>query len=98
MIKTYNRTMFISNEELQKAKVTLYLTEDVKWEARDEDETSITYTGLVSWSIVSGEDAAEIEKDLATEELDECNEYLVLEFNDGTTATFRNSHVDMFIR
>ena len=98
MIKTYNRTMFISNEELQKAKVTLYLTEGVKWESRDEDETSITYTGLVSWSLVNGEDAAEIEKDLATEELDECNEYLVLEFNDGTTATFRNSHVDMFIR
>lgn len=98
MRKTYDRTMFISNVELQKAKVILYLTKNVKWESGEEEETVVTYTGLVRWSIVSAEDAVEIEKDLATEELDECNEYLILEFNDGTSATFRNSHVDMFIR
>ena len=97
MIKTYDRTMCITNEELQKAKVKLYVTEGIKWQT-DEEEKEIIYTGLVRWSIVSNEDAVEIEKDLNENERDEYGEYLVLEFNDGTTATFRNSHVDMFIR
>lgn len=98
MKKVYDRTMFISNEELQKAKVIICITEGLKWESHDEEEEERIYTGLVRWSIVSAEDAVEIEKDLPTELLDECNEYLVLEFNDGTIVVFRNSHVDMFIR
>ena len=97
MKTTYNRTMLMDNEKLQKAIVTLDITTGVKWEAPGE-ETTITYTGLTQWSIVSGEDALEIEADLSESEKDEYHEYLVLEFNDGTTATFRNSHVDMFIR
>lgn len=96
MIKTYNRTMFISNEELQKVKVRLYVTEGLKWQ--DDNEKEIVYTGLTKWSIVSDEDAFEIERNLHEDEKDEYHEYLVLEFNDGTTATFRNSHVDMFLR
>lgn len=96
MIKTYERTMFMTNEELQKATVRLYITRGLKWEDRDEME--VTYTGLTKWSIVNGDDAIEIEKDFSEGEWDECHEYLILEFNDGTTATFRNSHVDMFVR
>ena len=99
MTKTYDRTMFITNEELQKTTIRLYVSEGCKYLARgEEEEKEITYTGLTRWSIVSSDDAAEIERDLSEEEKDEFNEYLVLEFNDGTTATFRNSHVDMFIR
>lgn len=96
MKNTYTRTMFITEEELPKMKVRLYVTEGLKWE--DSNETEVVYTGLVKWSIVNGVDAAEIEKDLAENEIDEHHEYLILEFNDGTTATFRNSHVDMFLR
>lgn len=96
MTTTYERTMFISNEELPKVKVRLYVTEGLKWE--DDNETEVVYTGLVRWSIVNDEDALKIEENLNDNEKDEYHEYLVLEFQDGTTATFRNSHVDMFLR
>lgn len=96
MTRTYNRTLFMTNEELQKATVKLFVTEGLKWE--DENEKEVNYTGLKSWSIVDGEDAKEIENQTDGSCIDENHEYLVLEFNDGTTATFRNSHVDMFIR
>ena len=96
MKRTYTRIMCINNEELQKATIRLYITEGLKWEDRNEKE--ITYTGLKSWSIIDGEDAKAIEAETDGSCIDEYHEYLVLEFNDGTTATFRNSHVDMFIR
>ena len=96
MKTTYNRTMLMDNEKLQKATVTLDITTGAKWEAPSE-EITVTYTGLTQWSIISDEDALEIEANLSESEKDERHEYLVLEFNDGTTATFRNSHVYMFI-
>lgn len=98
MTKTYDRTMFISNEELQKATVRLYITKGLKWE--DDKEVEVTYTGLKSWTIVNEYDGLkfEIENNLSEAEKDEYQEYLILEFKDGTTVSFKNSHVDMFIR
>lgn len=96
MKRTYTRTMFMTNEELQKATVKLFITEGLKWE--DANEKEVKYTGLKSWSIIDGEDAKQIEAETDASCIDENHEYLVLEFVDGTTATFRNSHVDMFIR
>lgn len=96
MTRKFTRTMFMTNEELQKATVKLYITEGVKWE--DSNEKEIHYTGLKSWSIVDGEDAKEIEAETDGSCIDENHEYLILEFVNGTTTTFRNSHVDMFIR
>lgn len=96
MKRTYNSTMFITAEELQQATVKLYVTKGLKCE--DRNETEIIYTGLKQWSIVDGEDAKLIEAETDGTCIDENHEYLVLEFVDGTEATFRNSHVDMFIR
>lgn len=95
MRATYDRTMFITKEELPKVKVRLFITQGVKWE--DDNETEVIYTGLVKWSIIDGEDATELEKVLCIDE-DERHEYLVLEFEDGKVITLRNSHVDMFLR
>lgn len=95
MKKTYAHTMCMTNEELQKATVKLYITEGVKWENRGE-EKEVKLTGLKSWSIVDGFEAAKIET--LINDIDEHHEYLILEFVSGTISILRNSHVDMFIR
>ena len=100
MTRTYERTMMI--EDLSKATVTIYLYEGCKLTAKSAEdlgeEKEITYTDLKNWSIVDGEDATEIENHTDGSCIDEYHEYLVLRFVDGSEATFRNSHVDMFIR
>ena len=106
MIRTYERTMMI--EDLSKATVRIYLYKGCKYyegckyiakSAEDlGEEKEITYTGLKNWSIVDSEDATEIENHTDGSCIDEYHEYLVLRFVDGSEVTFRNSHVDMFIR
>lgn len=96
MIKTYTGTIF--NPDLTKATIKLHVHEAVKLEATEEDERVATYRNVKAWSIVNGEDAEEIEKYTDGSCIDELHEYLVLHFADGETSTYRNSHVEMFIR
>lgn len=96
MTRTYNRTTFTEN--LAEVKVTLFVYENSKYTGNVGEERMVQYTGLKQWSIVDGEDAKEIEEYTDGSCIDEMHEYLVLEFTDGTTSTFRNSHVDMFLR
>lgn len=96
MTRTYNRTTFTEN--LAEVKVTLFVYENSKYTGNVGEERMVQYTGLKQWSIVDGEDAKEIEEHTDGSCIDEMHEYLVLEFTDGTTSTFRNSHVDMFLR
>ena len=95
MKKTYTSTMM--HTDLTKATIEIDVHEALKWEATPEDEKVVTYNGIEAWSIVSDEDAAEIESMTDESGIDEYHEYLVLYFTNGETATFRNSHVDMFI-
>lgn len=95
MKRTYTRTMM--HADLTKVTVEIEVHEALKWEATQEDEKVVTYNGIEAWTIVSDEDAAEIESMTDASGIDEYHEYLVLHFANGETATFRNSHVDMFI-
>lgn len=45
---------------------------------------------------MGGKEAEEVEKDFIGNPLDELQEYLILSFTNGETATFRNSHTDLF--
>lgn len=99
---TYTETLFV--DDLTTAEVTILVYNRCKYSLRntknDVDEKPIrhTYTGLTSWDIINGGvEAKSIEEDLYEEDFDEQHEYLILHFENGETATFRNSHVDLFI-
>lgn len=99
MKRTYTRTLFIEN--LADVKVRIFLHEGCKYTAKTEDdlgeEKEIIYNGITAWDLIEGgEEAEEIEAN--SDIVDEFHEYLVLHLTDGTTATYRNSHVDMFLR
>lgn len=96
MVKTYEKTLFIEN--LANANVKIYLYENSKYSSIVGNEKEINYTGLKSWCIIDGEDAETIENETDGTCIDENHEYLLLNFVDGSEVTFRNSHVDMFIK
>lgn len=92
MKTTFTRTLF--REDLTKATFTLELFEGTKFNATDYNH-KVEYTGVTSWDIITGgKEAEEIE---AQGLVDEYHEYLVLHFQDGDSATFRNSHTVLFI-
>lgn len=94
MTKTYSRTLMIS--DLAQAVFTVTLYDQTKYEAEDDGQ-EIEYTDVTCWSIVTDEDAKYIESSIDDEMVDENHEYLLLNFKDGSIATFRNSHVDLHI-
>lgn len=99
MIRTYNQTWVISKERLPKATFTVLVHKATKYEAEPEDEIEVNYTGVQSLDIIEGgKEAEEIEAETDASGVDEYHEYLVLHFENGETATFRNSHVDLFIK
>ncbi len=101
MKKSYTRTMMIP--DLSKVKVRVYSYDGCKYTAKCEDdfgeEIETIYNGILGWDLIEGgEEAAEIEAMGDGSCVDEFHEYLVLHLLDGSTATFRNSHCDMFLR
>ena len=97
MKKTYTRTMMIADLTSATFKIDVY--QNNKYMVLPTEETTVTvnYTGVKSWDFIAGEDAEEIEAETDGSGVDEMHEYLVIHFVDGTTSTFRNSYVDMFI-
>ena len=96
MIRTYHGTLFV--RDLRNATIEVTVYDKPKYEVQDEAGTRINYKGVTSWDIIEGgAEAAEIEAETDGFCIDEYHEYLVLHFEDGTQATFRNSHAVMFI-
>ena len=80
-------------------RVTLDIYEAFKYTASKEifeNCKTVTYDHCTGFEVVDGERAAEIEADTDGSCIDDIHEYLVLFFEDGNTATFRNSYVDLF--
>lgn len=79
--------------------VKLKLYKEIKYGTdTDENAIEVVYDNVTSWDIIeSGKEAEEIEAMTDANSIDENHEYLVLHFEDGSIATFRNSYMDMFI-
>lgn len=73
-----------------KVKVKVY--DGIKYDENSAKITEVEYS--VTGFEVKEIPAAEILK--VFDETDEYNEYLILTLANGETATFRNSHVDLF--
>ena len=98
MKTTYTRTLMIREDEMPLATFRLEIYDKVKYETLEVSKT-VTYTGVKAWTIVCGGDEAKAIESLTDESgIDENHDYLILHFTDGSTSTFRNSHVDLFIR
>ena len=75
-------------------KVKVY--SGVKYDLSNEKVVEVEYKDIEGFEVVTGERATEIGSMTDEESKDEYNEYLVITFKDGQTATFCNSHVDLF--
>lgn len=73
-------------------KVTIKVYNGSKYESTSEMIAKVDYE-------IKGYEVKEIPAEEMLKEFDETdeyNEYLILTMTDGETATFRNSHVDLF--
>ena len=76
-------------------KVIVKVYDGVKYDIKSEVTNRAEYN-IEGYKVVSGgAEAEKIESEYGND-LDEFHEYLVLDLGNGETATFRNSHVDMF--
>lgn len=76
-----------------KVKVEVY--DGVKYNADSKKVAEVEYQ-IEGFEVVTGERATEIGMETDENSRDEYNEYLVLNLGKAETATFCNSHVDMF--
>lgn len=74
-------------------KILVKVYDGSKYDATSEKVAETRYNDVVSLDVKSISDD-EILK--VFDDVDEYGEYAILTFADGTTSTFRNSHVDIF--
>lgn len=75
-------------------KVKIY--NGVKYNRDSEKVAEVEYNNIQDFEVVTGDRAIEIGLETDGNSIDEYNEYLIITLEDGETATFCNSHVDMF--
>ena len=77
------------------AKVKIY--NGVKYESSSKKVAEVEYNSIIGYEVVTGDRATKIGLETDKNSRDEYNEYLIITLENGETATFCNSHVDMFI-
>ena len=75
-------------------KIEFY--DGVKYNLENEKIAKIEYNNIRGYEVVTGDRATEIGNMTDEASRDEYNEYLIITLENGETATFCNSHVDMF--
>lgn len=73
----------------------LKLYDKIKYRWDSKGIYNILYKDIVDYQVVWGKEAKKLEQYCTPDNIDDYHEYLVLEFKDGTTSTFRNSYVDL---
>ena len=79
---------------MMNVKVKVY--NGVKYEETSEKVAEIQYKNIKGYEVVTGDRATEIGLETEENRRDKYNEYLIITLENGETATFRNSHVDLF--
>ena len=82
---------------LSNRKCIVELYEECKYTCECDESVELKYDDIKCWEVLEGTDAAEFEKSIDEEMIDDYHEYLILYKKDGTTVSFRNSYVDLFI-
>lgn len=75
-------------------KVRMY--NSVKYDRNSKKTAEVEYNNIKGYEVVTGEKATLIGNETDENSRDEYNEYLIIHTENGETATFCNSHVDMF--
>lgn len=79
---------------MMNVKVKIY--NGVKYDLNSKKIAEVEYNNIKGFEVVTGERATEIGNETDENSRDEYNEYLVITLESGETATFCNSHVDLF--
>ena len=79
---------------MMNVKVKVY--NGVKYDLSNEKVAEVEYKNIKSYKVVTGDRVTEIGLETDENSRDEYNEYLIITLESGETATFCNSHVDMF--
>ena len=74
-------------------KVVIKVYDKVKYN-KDSKKIADVFYDITDYKVTTNE--KEVLKDTDGSCVDEYHEYLILKLTDGNTATFCNSHVDMF--
>lgn len=84
-----------NKSEVAEMKVKVKVYDGSKYKAGSQTVAEAEYE-VEGFEVVIGERATEIGLTTDENSRDEFNEYLVLDLGNGETATFCNSHVDLF--